>query len=167
MFITELDIDKADDTQQKNQYKNILPIMWEAPYCAGVTLWGYVHGKTWVDNSGLYRDGVERPAMTWIKEYMETDAAKNAVGPFPGTKKEASIYIRPASIKVAKGDSMSVMVRAKMATKTIEKVELYVGSKLAATMTEAPYLAKVASTTIGWNTLKAIVTTTDGMTYER
>ena len=167
MFITELDIDKADDTQQKNQYKNILPIMWEAPYCAGVTLWGYVLGKTWVDNSGLYRGGVERPAMTWIKEYMETDAAKNAVGPFPGTKKEASIYIRPASIKVAKGDSMSVMVRAKMATKTIEKVELYVGSKLAATMTEAPYLAKVASTTIGWNTLKAIVTTTDGTTYER
>ena len=23
--------------------------MWEADYCAGVTLWGWFYGKTWVD----------------------------------------------------------------------------------------------------------------------
>ena len=167
MFITELDIDKADDAQQKAQYQKVLPLMWEAPYCAGVTLWGYVLGKTWVDNSGLYRGSAERPAMTWIKEYMETDAAKNAVGPLPGTKKEASIYIRPASLKAAKGDVLPIKVRARLATKTIEKVDLYVGNELVKTMTEEPYIAEYTTSKTGWNTTKAVVTATDGSTYER
>jgi len=167
MFVTELDIDIAGDAQQKAQYQKVLPLMWEAPYCAGVTLWGYVHGATWVDNSGLYKNGKERPAMTWIREYMETDAAKNAVGPFPGTKKEASVYIRPAALKVAKDDVLPIKVRARMATKTIEKVDLYVNDELAATMTEEPYITEYAATTVGWKTLKAVVTTTDGASYER
>ena len=167
MFITELDIDKEDDAQQKAQYQRVLPAMWEAPYCAGVTLWGYVLGRTWVDNSGLYRNGQERPAMTWIKEYMATDAAKNAVGPFPGTKKEASVYIRPASLKVAKGDVLPIHVRARLATKTIEKVDLYVGNDLVGTKTEAPYTFEYTTSKTGWNTTKAVVTATDGSTYER
>lgn len=167
MFITELDIDKADDQQQKAQYEKILPLMWEAPYCAGVTLWGYVLGATWVDNSGLYRNGKERPAMTWIREYMQTDAARNAPGPLPGARKEASVYIRPAALKIAKDDVMPVKVHARMATKTIEKVELYANGNLVAAMTEAPYLAEFKATTVGKNTLKAVVTATDGTTYER
>ena len=167
MFSTELDINIADDTKQKLQYQKVLPAFWEKPYCAGVTLWGHVLGATWVDNSGLYRNGEERPAMTWIKEYMQTDAAKNAEGPLPGTKKEASIYIRPASQKVANGDVLPIMVRARMATKTIQKVDLYVGKDLIATMTEAPYLAEYTTTSSGTKELKAVVTTTDGSTYER
>ena len=167
MFITELDIDKADDAQQKSQYQVVLPLMWEAPYCAGVTLWGYVLGKTWVDNSGLYRNGVERPAMTWIKEYMATDAAKTAAGPFPGTKKEASIYIRPQSLKVAKDDALPIKVHARLATKTIEKVDFYLNNELIKTFTEAPYVLDVTSSKTGWNTTKAVVTATDGSTYER
>ena len=167
MFVTELDIDKANDAQQKAQFQKVLPAMWEAPYCAGVTLWGYVHGATWVDNSGLYRNGVERPAMTWIKEYMQTDAAKNAVGPFPGTKKEASVYIRPAALKVAKDDVLPIKVRARMATKTIEKIDLYVDDELVATITEEPYIAEYTAASVGQKTVKAVVTTTDGSTYER
>ena len=167
MFITELDIAKANDQDQKDQYQAILPLMWELPYCAGVTLWGYVLGATWVENTGLYRNGVERPAMTWIKEYMATDKAKNAVGPFPGAKKEASIYIRPAALKVAKEDVLPIKVHARMATKTIQKVELYANDDLIATMTEAPYYTEYTATTTGEKTLKAVVTTTDGATFER
>jgi len=167
MFITELDIDKANDAQQKSQYQKVLPLMWEAPYCAGVTLWGYVLGRTWVDNSGLYRGSSERPAMTWIKEYMETDVAKNAVGPFPGTKKEASIYIRPSALKVLKDDPMKIKVHAHLATKTIEKVDLYVNDELVQTMTSAPYIVDYTPTKTNWNNTKAIVTATDGSTYER
>ena len=75
MFVTELDIDIANDTQQRNQYKKVLPNMWELPYCAGVTLWGYVLGATWVDNSGLYRNGEDglrsicrpmQPRTLWV-----------------------------------------------------------------------------------------------------
>lgn len=168
MFITELDIDVANDEQQKAQFQTILPIMWEAPYCAGITLWGWVLGRTWVDNSGLYTgEGVERPAMTWIKEYMATDAAKNAVGPLPGTKKEASIYIRPASMKVARNDVLPIYVRARLATKTIEKIEFYVDDELIETLTEAPYRIEYLATVPGWKNTKAVVTATDGSTYER
>ena len=167
MFVTELDIDIENDAQQKAQYQRVLPAMWEAPYCAGVTLWGFILGATWVTNSGLYRNGAERPAMTWIKEYMETEAAKNAMGPFPGTKKEASIYIRPAAMKVALNDVLPIKVRARMATKTIEKVDLYVNDELYTTMTSEPYITEYSATTNGWKDLKAVVTTTDGTTYER
>ncbi len=168
MFVTELDIDIANDARQKSQYQMVLPKMWEAPYCAGVTMWGYVVGHTWVGNSGLYKEnGTERPAMSWIKEYMQTDAAKNAVGPLPGTKKEASIYIRPASLKVAHGDVLPIKVRAKMATKTIEKIDLYANDELFATLTEAPYITEYTASSVGQKTLKAVVTTTDGSTYER
>ena len=170
MFVTELDIDIANDAQQKAQYQKVLPILWEAPYCAGVTLWGYIHGATWVNNSGLYKNSAERPAMTWIKEYMQTEAAKSAVGPLPGTKKEASIYIRPAALKVVRGDVLPIKVNASLATKTIEKVDLYVDDELAATMTQAPYIVEYAvptSSTSGWKKTKAVVTATDGSTYER
>jgi len=174
MYITELDIDIADDNAQKSQYQKIFPLMWEADYCAGVTLWGYIHGATWVGNSGLYKNGKERAAMTWLKEYIASDKAVNAKSPFPGMKKEASIYIRPADYTVAKGDVVAIKVRARMATKTIEKVDLYTGTSIAkattliASMTEAPYIAEfTAPTTTGWKILKAVVTTTDGSTYER
>ena len=168
MFITELDIDMANDGQQKAQYQQVLPTMWELPYCAGVTLWGYVLGRTWVDNSGLYKqNGSERPAMTWIKEYMQTDAAKNAVGPLPGARKEASIYIRPAAMIVAKDDVLPIKVHARMATKTIQKVELFANDELVATMTKAPYYTEYTTSKTGAKTLKAVVTATDGTTYER
>jgi hypothetical protein len=54
-----------------------------------------------------------------------------------------------------------------MATKTIEKIDLYVGSDLIATMTEEPYIAEYTASSTGTKTLKAVVTTTDGTTYER
>lgn len=170
MYITELDINVADDNAQKKQYENIFPIMWEAEQCAGVTIWGYIHGATWVANSGIIKNGKDRPAMTWLREYMQTDAAKNAKSPFPGMVKEASVYVRPADMYVAKGDKLPIKVRASMATKTIEKIDLYVGEELIATMTEAPYVTEYAVPTdadAGWKELKAVTTATDGSTYER
>ena len=100
MFISEYDIQDANDANQKWNYQQHIPLMWEADYCAGVTLWGWIYGKTWMQNlSGLIKDKKERSALTWLREYMQTDAAKNAKSPYPGMKKEASIYIRPAALK--------------------------------------------------------------------
>ena len=177
MFITELDIDVADDNKQKAQYESILPLMWEADYCAGVTLWGYIHGATWVDNSGLYKNGKERPAMTWLKQYMTTDKAKNAKSPYPGMKKRVGVYVRPKDFKVAKGDVLPIKVRTHITDDAkkenpdiaIEKVELYDGTSLIAEMTQEPYVTEyqLPSTATGTRTLKAIVYTNDGNKYER
>ncbi|MBR1666803.1 MAG: endo-1,4-beta-xylanase [Bacteroidaceae bacterium] len=89
MYSTEYDIGTSDDNLQLQRYKEQIPYMWEADYCAGITLWGYIYGHTWTTdgNSGIIRDGKDRPAMTWLREYMKTDAAKNAKSPFPGMKR--------------------------------------------------------------------------------
>ena len=172
MYSTEYDIGTTDDALQLQRYKEQIPYMWEKDYCAGITLWGYIYGATWTTdgNSGIIKNGKDRPAMTWLREYMASDAAKNAKSPFPGMKKEASVYVHPADLKVAKGDKLPIKVRASMATKKIEKIDLYVGTELIATMTKAPYLTEYAvpsNSSTGWKTLKAVVTTTDGNTYER
>lgn len=176
MYITELDINIADNAKQKAQYQSIFPIMWEAEYCAGVTIWGFIYGSTWVDNSGLIRNGTDRPAMEWLREYMQTDKAKNAKSPYPGMRKRVGVYVHPRDTKIAKGDVMPVKVRthitddakAENADIAIEKVELYAGVNLIATMTEEPYVADyTAPETSGTKTLKAIVYTNDGNTYER
>ncbi len=174
MYSSEYDIGTYDDNYQEQRYKEQIPYMWEADYCAGITLWGYIYGHTWVTggNSGIIKindDGTaeDRPAMDWLRKYMKTDAAKNAKSPFPGMKKEASVYIKPAGPKVALNDSVPITVRARLRTKTIDHVDLYVKNRLYATMTEAPYIAKYKPSAQGSVALKAIVTATDGTTYER
>ena len=169
MYSTEYDIGTTDDDLQLQRYKEQIPYMWESSYCAGITLWGYIYGATWTTdgNSGIIRDGKDRPAMTWLRQYMQTDAAKKAKSPFPGMKKEASVYVKPAAPKVPLGDNVPITVRARMRTKTIEKVELYVKGQLYETMTEAPYVSHYTSIATGTHSLKAIVYTTDGEKYER
>lgn len=175
MYITEYDIASNDDNAQLRDYKAQFPLLWEADYCAGVTLWGYIYGKTWTGNaedgtqgnSGLIKDGKDRPAMTWLRDYMKTDKAQQAKSPFPGMTKEASIYVKPATLGGTKGEPVEITVRAKMKTKTIEKVDLYVGSTLISTMTETPYTAQYTPANKGTYTLKAVVTATDGTKYER
>ncbi|MCQ2221623.1 MAG: endo-1,4-beta-xylanase, partial [Prevotella sp.] len=185
MYSTEYDIGTTDDNKQLQRYKEQIPYMWEQDYVAGVTLWGYIYGRTWTNDgkdangntinsghSGIIKDGKDRPAMTWLREYMKSDAAKNAKSPFPGMKKEASVYIKPAALNIEKGKPVKILVRAAMRTKTIEKIELYdvtssTKGTLVSTMTEAPYEAFYTPSTTGSKTLKAVVTTTDGSTYER
>ena len=170
MYSTEYDIGTKDDNLQLQRYKEQIPYMWEKDYCAGITLWGYIYGKTWTTdgNSGIIKqDGKDRPAMTWLREYMASDAAKNAKSPFPGMKKEASVYVKPAAIAVTKGEAVPVTVRARLRTKTIERVEFYVNNKLLTTMTEEPYTTEFTPENPGKYNLKAIVYATDGTSYER
>ena len=50
----------------------------ETEYVVGVTLWGYLYGQSLmqcitnpgINCCGLIRDGEDRPAMTWLKEYF-------------------------------------------------------------------------------------------------
>ena len=144
--------------------------MWEQDYVAGITLWGYIYGRTWTTdgNSGIIRNGKDRPAMAWLREYMASDAANAAKGPFEGGyKKEASVYVKPASIRVGLGEDLNVEVRARLRTKTIEKVELYANNVLKATFTEAPYTTTLTPDKKGTLKLTAKVYATDGTMWDR
>lgn len=178
MYSTEYDIGTNDDNLQAQRYQEQIPYMWEKDYCAGITLWGYIYGKTWTGkeeegtkgNSGIIRDGRDRPAMTWLRDYMASAKAKQAKSPFPGMKKELSLYVKPASLSATVNEPLSITVTAQPTEgsgKTVEKVELYVNNSLFATLTQVPYSTNYTPTAIGKYNLKAVVTTTDGKTYER
>ena len=169
MYSTEYDIGTTDDAKQLQQYKDQIAYMWQADYCAGITLWGYIYGTTWTTdgNSGIIRDGRDRPAMEWLRTYMKSEAARTAKSPFPGMKKEASVYVKPASITVTKGELVPITVRASMRTKSIDYIELYVNDDLIATLTESPYVTEYVPVTTGKYNLRAVVYADDGTTYER
>ena len=175
MYITEYDIGDTNDANQQKNFKAHIPVMWEADYCAGVTLWGWHYGQTWLKDertgeggiSGIIKNKKERPALTWLREYMQTDAARQAKSPFPGMVKEASVYVKPESLIARIHFPLSVAVTARMKTKTVDHVDLYLNDELLCQMTEAPYQTEFTPSKTGKFTLKAIVTTTDGSTYER
>ena len=71
IYISEYDVDVADDQQQRQIMEEQFTWFYEHPQVKGITLWGYLVGGTWVDNSGLiYNDGTFRPAMTWLMNYL-------------------------------------------------------------------------------------------------
>jgi len=82
LFITEYDIGTDDDAKQKQRYSEQIPEFMDAPYVAGITLWGYIYGSTWTTNgnSGLIKNGADRPAMTWLKDYMSKNKGVNTTG---------------------------------------------------------------------------------------
>ncbi|HEY6528147.1 MAG TPA: endo-1,4-beta-xylanase [Cellvibrionaceae bacterium] len=72
MYITEYDLNISDDEKQLQQIQAQFPVFYNHPHVKGITLWGYIYGKTWVPSSGLIRqDGTFRPAMTWLMNYIK------------------------------------------------------------------------------------------------
>ncbi len=71
IYISEYDIAKTDDQTQLQIMQQQFPLFYNHPSVKGITLWGYVYGKTWVTGSGLIQDnGSPRPAMTWLMNYL-------------------------------------------------------------------------------------------------
>ena len=179
MYVTEYDIGTSNDNDQLRDYKAQIPLLWEADYCAGVTLWGWIYGKTWTTdgNSGLIKNKNERPALEWLREYMQTDAAKTAKSPYPGGVKEASVYVGASALSVEKGEKVNITVDARLKTKTLHDVELFVnGEKNTTLFAECIvlepgarnwYEAEYTPTEEGYYTIKAVITADDGTQYER
>ncbi|MBQ3745614.1 MAG: endo-1,4-beta-xylanase [Prevotella sp.] len=179
MYVTEYDIGTANDNDQLKDYKAQIPLLWEADYCAGVTLWGWIYGKTWTTdgNSGLIKNKKERPAMEWLREYMQTDAAKTAKSPYPGGVKEASVYVGASSLSVEKGEKVNISIDIRLKTKTLHDVELFVNEEKNTTLFAeciilAPgernwFEAEYTPTEEGYYTIKAVITADDGTQYER
>jgi endo-1,4-beta-xylanase len=73
VYITEYDIDLADDEQQMQVIESQFPMFWSNPNVKGITLWGYIVGETWRANTGLTTSsGTMRPAMTWLVNFLRT-----------------------------------------------------------------------------------------------
>jgi endo-1,4-beta-xylanase len=71
VYITEYDIDEANDTRQRDIMAEQFTMFWTNQNVKGITLWGYIVGSTWLTNSGLMQSsGQMRPAMTWLMGYL-------------------------------------------------------------------------------------------------
>lgn len=76
IYITELDIDGPTDEIQLETFQRVFPLFWEHPGVFGVTLWGYLPGH-WRTAQGAFlalEGGTERPALAWLREYLESPA---------------------------------------------------------------------------------------------
>lgn len=81
MFISEYDIFTSNDNEQKTCYEQQISYFMENEHIAGITIWGYIYGATWNDGtSGIIRDEKDRPAMTWLKEYLPSHPGNNTTG---------------------------------------------------------------------------------------
>ncbi|UCD37085.1 MAG: endo-1,4-beta-xylanase [Fidelibacterota bacterium] len=71
VYITEFDINEADDDVQLEKYQTWFPLFWEHPAVKGLTLWGYLLGDIWQTNAWLVDEGGnERPALQWLRYYL-------------------------------------------------------------------------------------------------
>ncbi|MGM8225241.1 endo-1,4-beta-xylanase [Cellvibrio sp. ARAG 10.3] len=71
IYISEYDVARTNDQQQLQIMQTQFPLFYNHPSVKGITLWGYVVGRTWVNGSGLIQEnGTPRPAMTWLMNYL-------------------------------------------------------------------------------------------------
>ena len=71
IYISEMDFDGPTDQVQLDDMTRLFPLFWEHPSVKAVTLWGF-RPPTWVKNAYLVlADGTERPAMVWLKNYLQ------------------------------------------------------------------------------------------------
>ncbi|WP_405331199.1 endo-1,4-beta-xylanase [Fibrobacter sp.] len=87
LFISEYDIASTDDNVQKQCYSEQISYFMENEHVAGITIWGYIYGNTWLDCngtargcSGIIKDGKDRAAMTWLKDYLSKNKGVNTTG---------------------------------------------------------------------------------------
>jgi endo-1,4-beta-xylanase len=74
IYPSKLDIDGSSESQQSQRYQTVFPALWESQYVKGITLWGYITGQIWKDDTGILdSNGNERQALKWLVEYMASD----------------------------------------------------------------------------------------------
>jgi endo-1,4-beta-xylanase len=84
IYISEFDMNASDDSVQLQNYKKYFPIFWESQYVYGITLWGYIQSDVWSSYPYTYlllSNGTERPALQWLRTYVETPTAPPLVSP--------------------------------------------------------------------------------------
>ncbi len=106
VYITELDLNFADDARQANRMKELFTTFWSNPSVLGVTHWGYIQGNMWQTNAYLVRtDGTPRPALAWIDCYRGggTDCTVPAYVPQPHTGALQGITLEAEEYDSAQG----------------------------------------------------------------
>ncbi|MBN2533640.1 MAG: endo-1,4-beta-xylanase [Spirochaetales bacterium] len=114
IYSSEFD-SQGDDNTQLNNYKQKFPVFYNHSNVKGITLWGYIQGETWRDNTGLVSSGSvgasERPAMQWLKQYLTGGTPGPTDPPTPTPTPEGTVgpTAPPGTGNGLKGDYYSDM----------------------------------------------------------
>ncbi len=185
IHLTEFDA-AADPNEAKQQsvYSTLIPVAWEHPHVAGITLWGYIQGQTWIggnkvtgsggtDSGIMYSNGTDRPAMTWIRSYMASRPSLSccpAPAPFAscnGSNPPVVNFTSPANnAAFTAGTTINLEVTATDADGTVASVKFYDGATLLTTDIASVYNYSWTNATTGAHTLKAVATDNSGNTSE-
>lgn len=124
IYVSELDI-QGDDSTQNQRYRDKFPVFYNSSSVRGITVWGYIQGQTWRDNTHLVSSGSvgasERPAMQWLKQFL----GGNPVTPPPAT---------PTPVPATPPPGSNITVRAR-GTMGGENLELHVNGNTVASWT--------------------------------
>ncbi|WP_295803404.1 endo-1,4-beta-xylanase [uncultured Microbulbifer sp.] len=82
IYVSELDINFADDARHANKLRDLFSVFWEHPAVAGVTHWGYLQGHMWRSEAWLLAsDGSERAGLQWLNCYLAGDSSCDTLVP--------------------------------------------------------------------------------------
>ena len=177
VYVTELDMNgKIEDEVTNGQaqlesYQAHFPVYWEHPAVAGITLWGYLSNRTWVKGTGLMSEaGVEKPAMTWLKSYMNGRAKVGYPSCIGGPCSNGSPIVQftsPANNAVfASPGPVKLDVTATDFNGSIANVRFYNGTTLLNTDNTAPYSYDWMNVAPGTYEIRAVATDNEGNTGE-
>jgi len=188
IHITEFDqAASPDETKQKNVYATLIPVAWEHPHVAGITLWGYLQGTTWISgnklagpagtDSGIQyastyttKPSGDRPALTWLKQYLASKPSLSCC-PAPAASASCPLAIKP-KISITSPVTSSLLpstapiilnVSATDADGTIASVKFYNGTILLGTVTSSPYSFTWKNVAVGKYTITAVATDNVGL----
>lgn len=67
IYISELDVNYANDARHANRLKDLFSLFWSHPSVVGVTHWGHEQGRMWRENAHLVKsDGTPRVGLQWL-----------------------------------------------------------------------------------------------------
>ncbi|MBQ0030497.1 MAG: endo-1,4-beta-xylanase [Paludibacteraceae bacterium] len=160
-YITEYDISQGDDNTFVKIMENTFKPMWEADYVSGITLWGFVNGATWRDNTGLVTStGADRKGMIWLRDYMASSTGKGATAKFCGKNAGGnSLQIEIATAKIILGEEVSLSLISGNES-GIKNATLYINDKKFMESKDGNF--KWTPEEAGTYTLKVDVTYNDG-----
>jgi GH35 family endo-1,4-beta-xylanase len=158
--ITEFDQEaNPNEAKQTAVYSSLIPVAWEHPHVAGITLWGYIQGTTWRNGNGtagasgtdsgiMYANGTPRPAMAWLINYMAGQPSLSCCpAPAPlgscttstGTPPTVAISAPLNNATYAVGASVIINATAADVGGSVTSVKFYNGTILLGTSTTSPY----------------------------
>jgi len=96
----------SGDNTQLMEYQRVFPLFWEHPAIQGITLWGYRPGH-WRSAQGAYLaydNGAERPALEWLRDYVQNAILPVKLSYFEVTKNSDKVLIKWSATNEAGND---------------------------------------------------------------